>query len=70
MDAVVDRQEQYSRRNCLLVHGIAEETVKDTDEKIINTLQQSMNETIKTEDIDRSQRLGKPKPSKMLNLVQ
>ena len=53
MDAVVDRQEQYSRRNCLLVHGIAEETVKDTDEKIINTLQQSMNETIKTEDIDR-----------------
>ena len=64
MDAVVDRQEQYSRRNCLLVHGIAEETVKDTDEKIINTLQQSMNETIKTEDIDRSQRLGKPKSSK------
>ena len=31
MDAVVDRQEQYSRRNCLLVHGIVEETVEDTD---------------------------------------
>ena len=47
MDAVVDRQEQYSRRNCLLVHGIVEETVQDTDEKIINTLQQSiMDETI------------------------
>ena len=28
MDAVVDRQEKYSRRNCLLVHGIAEETVE------------------------------------------
>ena len=64
MDAIVDRQEQYSRRNCLLVHGIVEETVEDTDEKIINTLQQSMNETIKPEDIDRSHRLGKPKSSK------
>ena len=64
MDAVVDRQEQYSRRNCLLVHGIVEETVQDRDEKIINTLQQSMDETIKPEDIDRSHRLDKPKSSK------
>ena len=38
MDAVVDRQEKYSRRNCLLVHGIMEETVEDTNEKIMNTL--------------------------------
>ena len=52
MDAVVDRQEQYSRRNCLLVHRIVEETVQDRDEKIINTLQQSMDEKIKPEDID------------------
>ena len=35
MDAVVDRQEQYSMRNCILVHGIVEETVEDTNEKII-----------------------------------
>ena len=64
MDAVVDRLEQYSRHNCLLVHGIMEETVEDTDKKIINTLQQSMDETIKPEDIDRSHRLSKLKSSK------
>ena len=64
MDAVIDRQEQYSWRNCLLIHGIVEETVEDTDEKIINTLQQSMDETIKPEDIDRSHRLDKPKSLK------
>ena len=46
MDAVLDRQEQYSRRNCLLVHGIVEETAEDTDEKIINTPQQSMDSTL------------------------
>ena len=64
MDAVVDREEQYSRINCLLVHGIVEETVEDTEQKIICTLQQSMDETIQPEDIDRSHRLGKPKSSK------
>ena len=64
MDAVVDRQEQDSRCNCLLVHGIVEDTVEDMDEKIINTLQKSMDEAIKSEDIDRSHRLGKPKSSK------
>ena len=64
MGAVVDRQEQYSRRNCFLIHGIVEETVQDTDKKIINTLQQSMGETIKSQDIDRSHWLGKPKSSK------
>ena len=64
MDAVVDRQEQYSRRNCLLLHGIVEETGEDTDEKIINKVQQSMDETIKPEDINRLHRLGKPKTSK------
>ena len=52
MDAVVDRQEQYSGRNFLLVHRIMEDKVEDTDEKIINTLQQSKYEkTIKPEDI-------------------
>ena len=64
MDTAVDRQEQYSQHNCRLVHGIVEETVEDTDEKIINTLQQSMDEIIKSEDIDRSHRLDKPKSSK------
>ena len=69
MDALVDRQGQYSRRSCLLVHGTVEETVENTDEKIINTLQQSMDEKIKPEDNDRSHRLGKPKCS-MANLLQ
>ena len=65
MDVVVDRQEQYPWHNCLLVHGIVEEIVKDTDEKIIDTLQKRMvDETIKPEDIGRSHRLGKPRSSK------
>ena len=36
MDAVVVRQEQYSRHSRQSVHGKVEETVEDTDKKIIN----------------------------------
>ena len=64
MDAVVDRQEQYSRGNFLLVHETVVEAVAYTDKKIIKTLQQSTDETIKPDYIDRSHRLGKPKSSK------
>ena len=64
MDAVVDRQVQYSRRNCFLVHGIVKETVEDTDEKIINTLQLNLKILI-----DHTG-LASLTPPKMPNLVQ
>ena len=31
VDKTLDRQEQYSRRNCLLVHGVEEKNNEDTD---------------------------------------
>ena len=67
MDAVVDRQEQYSRRNCLLVHGIGEETVEDTDKKIYNKgLMKQLNLRILIHHTD----LASLSPQKMQNLVQ
>ena len=30
-----DNQEQYSRRNCLLVHGLFETTLENTDDLVI-----------------------------------
>ena len=56
----LDRQEQYSRRNCLLIHGIDEENQENIDEVVINVLNKEMDE----EDIDRSDRLGNRKPDK------
>ena len=44
----LDRQEQYSRRNCFLIHGLPESKKEDTDE-------------IKKVEIDKSHRLGAPK---------
>ena len=35
MDRSLDRHEQYSRRNCLLTHGVKENEKEDTDEVVI-----------------------------------
>ena len=34
LERIVDRQEQYARRNCLLLHGIAEDERENTDELV------------------------------------
>ena len=34
LEKKVDRQEQYSRRNCLLIHEVAESSNENTDEKV------------------------------------
>ena len=60
-DQQLDRQEQYSRRNCLLVHGINELDNEDTDNLVIKNIKDLMNEEIVVTDIDRSHRLGKKK---------
>ena len=63
-DRALDRQEQYSRINCLLIHGIDEENQENTDDVVINVLKKEMDEEITHLDIDRSHRLGNQKLGK------
>ena len=42
VDKMLDRQEQYSRRNCLLVDGAEEKNNKDTDPEIINIVKNDL----------------------------
>ena len=63
MDAVLDRQEQYSRRKCLLIRGVDEVEGEDTDKLSIKLIEEHMNQIIQPEDINRSHRLGNPKKS-------
>ena len=42
MEAQVDQQAEYSRRNCLLFHGIKEEKDEDTNSIIINMAKQEI----------------------------
>ena len=61
IDVILDRQEQYSRRNCLLIHGADEVEGEDTNELSIKVVEEHMNQKIKPEDIYGSHRLGNQK---------
>ena len=58
LNVQIDKQEQYSRRNCLLLHNVGERENEDTDQLVIDTRNDNMNEKISINDIDRTHRLG------------
>ena len=55
----IDRQEQYSRRNCILIHGIAENKEENTDQQTIDFINENLDIKIDEIDIDRSPRIGR-----------
>ena len=61
LEKQADQQEQYSKRNCLLVHGIKEVRGKATDDIIIETISQNLDIDIALYDIGRSHRIGQPR---------
>ena len=61
MDRCLNRNEKYSRRNCLLIHGVKENEEKNTDEVIIEIVEKELQEKVLVNDIDRSNRLAKNK---------
>ena len=58
---MLDHQEQYSIRNCLLVHGVKEKDNAGTDQEIIKIVKNELGEEITIHDIDRTHHLGKRK---------
>lgn len=54
----LDDLEQYSRRNCLLLHGIKESSDEKTDQIVIQIINDKLHLNLQPGDIDRSHRLG------------
>ena len=54
----IDRQEQYSRRNYLLIHGIKERRRKAIDEVVIHTIKSETYIDIDVKDIDQTHQIG------------
>ena len=65
----VDRQEQNSKRNCLLIHGIKEEKEENTDNVVIKFIQDDLQEEINIEDLDRTHRIGKVNNGKFRPII-
>jgi len=68
VDSKVEELEQYSRRNCLLIHGIPY-IKEDTDKVVMNFLKKKLDIELEDNLIDRSHRLksmtttkNRPKP--------
>ena len=59
--ADTDRQEQYSRRNCLLIDGIPEIKDENTDALAMEVVDTKTVIKITQNDIDRTHRIGKSK---------
>ena len=58
LEMQADQQEQYSRRNCLLVHGIKEVRGEATDDIVIETISQNLYLDIAPHDTERTHRIG------------
>ena len=58
MEESIDAQQQYSRRNCLLFHGIEETKGEDTDNIVLEVLNNDMGLNISKTALDRSHRIG------------
>ena len=59
----MERQEQYSRRNCILIHGLKEEMDKSTDDRVLKLFRDELNEDVLLADLDRTHRIGKKNDS-------
>ena len=59
LEKKADDQEQYSRRNCLLIHGLTETKTEDTDEMVLDVINNKLNIEMSQISIDRSHRLEK-----------
>ena len=64
LPSLFDRQDQYSRRNCILIHGVKEIQNEDTNEVVINKIKSEMDLDISPGDIDRTHRIGVPTKGK------
>ena len=59
LESKIDRQEQYSRRNCILIHGIAENNEENKDQQAIDFINDNLDIKVDEIDIDRSYRIGR-----------
>ena len=59
LEKKIERQEQYSRRNCIIIHGLKEEKNESTNDKVVKLFREELNEDVLLADLDRTHRIGK-----------
>lgn len=63
LDNKIDDIEQYSRRNCILLHGLPEQPDEDVLRRAMSVFKDNLNIDVNLAEIDRSHRVGRPRTS-------
>ena len=63
LEKIMERQEHYPRRNCILIHGLKEEIDESTDDRVLKLFREEQNEDVLLADLDRTHRIGKKSDS-------
>ena len=63
LERINSRQEQYSRCNGLLLHSIAEGELENTDDLVLETLNEKLHVDLTLSDLDRTHRIDQNKVS-------
>ena len=61
LSEAVEKQEQYLRRNCLLLHGTPKKKQENADELCIKAINEHLDLDINGKDVDRKHRIGNPR---------
>ena len=61
LSIAVEKQKQYSRRNCFLLHGIPEKKQENTEKLCIKAINKHLDLAINDRDISRTHRIGNPR---------
>ena len=54
LEKKIKRKEQYSRRNCILIHRLKEEKNESTDDRVLKLFREELNEDLLLVDLDRA----------------
>ena len=65
----IDSLEQYSRRNCVLLHGVPETADEVTDTLATETINNNLEMNIKAKDLDRTHRIGRKREDKIRPII-
>ena len=69
LEKTLDSQEQYSRRNCLLLHGTEETKHEDTDDIVVKIVNDNIGVDLSKEDLYRSHRIGEKRAGKKRPII-
>ena len=63
LERILDRQEQYLHCNCLSLRSIAESECENTDDLVLETLNEKLHVDLTLSDLDRTHRIDQNKAS-------